>query len=64
MVLQLVVDLQLESNPGSKEALEQGCKCPVLDNEYGRGYMGGVKDDEGNTVFVVMDDCPIHNVPK
>ena len=26
--------------PGSAEAIEQGCTCPVLDNEHGRGYMG------------------------
>jgi len=24
-------------NPGSVEAYERGCICPILDNEYGRG---------------------------
>ena len=27
-------------NPGSKEAQVLGCVCPVLDNSYGRGYLG------------------------
>lgn len=24
--------------PGSPEAQKQGCTCPVMDNQYGRGY--------------------------
>ena len=40
--------------PGSKEAIEQGCICPVMDNEYGRGYMG----QEG--VFIYSTGCPVH----
>lgn len=47
-------------NPGSDEALERGCRCPVLDNAHGRGYMGGMKDDDGNTVFVIVGGCPLH----
>ena len=41
--------------PGSKEAIEQGCICPVMDNEYGRGYMG----QEG--VFIYSTSCPVHD---
>lgn len=41
-------------NPGSDEALSQGCRCPVLDNAHGRGYMG-VKGD-----FAKREDCPLH----
>jgi hypothetical protein len=47
-------------NPGSEEAVSMGCTCPVMDNGYGRGYMGGVKDAGGNTVFVVSEVCPVH----
>ncbi|GEB79738.1 hypothetical protein DDE01_11530 [Desulfovibrio desulfuricans] len=47
-------------NPGSEEAVSRGCTCPVMDNSYGRGYMGGVKDASGNTVFVVNEECPVH----
>lgn len=25
-------------NPGAPESVEIGCSCPVIDNEYGRGY--------------------------
>lgn len=41
-------------NPGSDEALDQGCTCPVLDNNHGRGYMGPGE-------FVVTEGCPIHD---
>ena len=46
--------------PGSKEATEQGCTCPVIDNGHGKGYMGGVKDKDGNVMFVINASCPIH----
>ena len=38
-------------NPGSNEALEQGCLCPVLDNCHGEGVSGS---------FWINADCPIH----
>ena len=41
-------------NPGSDQAIDQGCICAVLDNNHGRGYMGR----EG--VFVMRGDCPMH----
>lgn len=41
-------------NPGSDEAIAQGCKCPVIDNCHGKGYMG-IPD-----VFVYTENCPIH----
>lgn len=41
-------------NPGSAEALAAGCKCPVLDNAHGRGWMG----QPG--VFVFTVGCPVH----
>lgn len=43
-------------NPGSDEALAQGCLCPILDNGHGRGYMG----QEG--IFAMVVDCPLHGV--
>lgn len=40
-------------NPGSPEAKDQGCTCPVLDNGRGEGcYKGG---------FIVRADCPLHD---
>lgn len=38
-----------------------GCQCPVVDNGYGRGWVGGVKDNEtGATIFVYTVGCPVH----
>ena len=42
-------------NPGSPEAIEQGCTCPVMDNANGRGAWGS----EGES-FWINADCPIH----
>ena len=39
-------------NPGSDEAVKQGCTCPVLDNAHGKGI--------GNGEFWIKDDCPLH----
>ena len=40
--------------PGSEEALTAGCKCPVLDNCRGKGYMGIP------SLFVYSENCPVH----
>lgn len=47
-------------NPGSDEAIMRGCTCARIDNGHGRGYMGGVKDSDGSTVFVITVGCPLH----
>ena len=41
--------------PGSKDALELGCICPVMDNHYG--------DPKHARKFGSwqMQDCPVHN---
>lgn len=45
---------EYELNPGSDEALEEGCSCPVLDNSHGKG----IKHQEEE--FWVNFDCPLH----
>ena len=40
-------------NPGSKEAIRQGCVCPILDNAHGQGIKNG-------TQFWINSECPIH----
>lgn len=40
-------------NPGSEEAIEQGCTCPVRDNGHGNGWMGTDR-------FIISADCPLH----
>lgn len=47
-------------NPGSREAIALGCRCPQIDNAHGRGYLSGVKDETGTTLFVYREDCPVH----
>ena len=44
-------------NPGSNEAVERGCKCPVLDNSHGKGYM------MQKGIFVKVVGCPLHGAP-
>ena len=52
-------------NPGSEEALSQGCLCPVLDNGHGKGAWGGaVLDDDGNPTFWINASCPLHGGKK
>ena len=41
-------------NPGSDEAIRQGCLCPAMDNHYGAGTPNGH--------FWVSADCPIHGL--
>ncbi len=49
-------------NPGSEEAVSKGCKCPVLDNNSGRGYRGGMRGTGKETVFVMVEYCPLHGL--
>lgn len=44
------------NNPGSKEALELGCTCPVWDNYNGGGFIWF--GTEG--FFYISEDCPLH----
>ena len=45
-------------NPGSDEAIEQGCTCPVMDNGHGRGAYGMAGQ------FWITDGCPLHDLRK
>ena len=42
--------------PGSDEALDLGCRCPVLDNAHGKGFPWG----DTNPAFWIAEDCPLH----
>ena len=46
-------------NPGSEEALKQGCICAVLDNRHG---LGAIDNKDG--VFWVTEGCPLHDDRK
>jgi hypothetical protein len=41
-------------NPGSQEAQDQGCICPVMDNGRGDPEIGRIRG------FVMVIGCPIH----
>lgn len=41
--------------PGSQEAHDVGCRCPVIDNHYGHGV-----EVDGKYRFTVNLDCPVH----
>lgn len=42
-------------NPGSDEALAQGCICPVLDNRHGAGL-----EYPDGPAFWINRTCPLH----
>lgn len=50
------------TNPGSDEAIAQGCKCPILDNARGKG--SGYVNSEGSPQFWINADCPLHGTPE
>lgn len=43
--------------PGSDEAMEKGCLCPVIDNGHGAGYY---TMDNGVPLYVINEACPLH----
>jgi hypothetical protein len=44
-------------NPGSPEAVEQGCTCPVTDNDF----CAGIRSTIGVVVWLTSG-CPLHSV--
>ena len=46
-------------NPGSDEAIELGCICPVMDNHHGAGMM-----IDGVQSFWRTAGCPVHTVEE
>ena len=46
--------------PGSKEAVEQGCTCPVRDNRNGKGVFGA----RDGVDFWINENCQLHNTER
>ena len=42
--------------PGTREASDAGCRCPILDNCHGKGYFG----DGEKYGWVVSSSCSLH----
>jgi hypothetical protein len=45
-------------NPGSDEALDMGCSCPVLDNHHGKGFPWPSSQSPS---FWINETCKLHN---
>jgi hypothetical protein len=45
----------MKPNPGSDEAIRQGCACPVMDNGNGKGA-------EDGEYFWISGDCLVHDL--
>ena len=45
-------------NPGSTEALDMGCRCPVIDNNHGRSPV--YVDEHGQSQWWINEECPLH----
>jgi hypothetical protein len=52
----------MKPNPGSNEAIDAGCTCPVLDNGHGKG--SGFRTIEGEPAFWIAIGCPLHGAKK
>lgn len=44
--------------PGSPEAVDAGCTCPVMDNGHGRGVYG----DGERYGWWISEHCPLHGL--
>lgn len=44
-------------NPGSKEAITQGCNCPIMDNNHGVIPLAVI---DGKEIWTWRLDCPLH----
>lgn len=42
--------------PGSRSAINAGCRCPRMDNHYG----AGIFQQDGVTYYVMNQECPLH----
>jgi len=52
-------DDTMKPNPGSEEAVEQGCLCARLDNNFGAGAYHSM----GGALFWIDAGCPLHGAP-
>jgi hypothetical protein len=51
-----MTDTKILPDPGSDPAIEAGCTCPIVRNNFGEGnYIEGI-----GFQFICSSDCPIH----
>ncbi len=51
-------DFQQLSPPGSNEAIDNGCTCPILSNNNGAGSR--LTNNDGEPMYWKSSDCPLH----
>lgn len=51
-----------EPKPGSQEAVDLGCTCPVIDNHHGAGMPMLDKSGGRSVAFWISADCPLHGI--
>ena len=51
-------------NPGSDEAVTQGCSCAVLDNAHGHGAWGTFFHPDDEKLFWITEGCHLHDPQK
>lgn len=45
--------------PGSAEAVDLGCTCPIIDNRYGKGW-----PTEEGPHYWTDENCPLHGTDQ
>lgn len=48
-------------NPGSEEARNKGCLCPVLDNNHGKWPPWAADDEHPEGSWWINAGCPLHD---
>ena len=51
------------TNPGSSEAIESGCLCPLMDNARGLGIPGST-GSSNEPLYWINQGCPLHDAEK
>ena len=49
-----MTEIKDKPSPGSDEAVDKGCTCPVMDNRKGKGAYGDPP------MFWINAECPLH----
>lgn len=52
------IEPRIVPRPGSDAARRRGCRCPVIDNNRGRG---AYVNDEGEPIYWITESCPLHD---
>jgi len=55
----------MTATPGSRDAIDNGCLCPAVDNDYGKGIHALFTRHVYEGFYWINPDCLLHgNAPK